>query len=37
VDNIPGGQSAHYYFQCQVPTNQGVEVVKIYSYEVTER
>jgi hypothetical protein len=27
---------AHYYFQCQVPTNQGVQVVKIYSYEVTE-
>ena len=34
--NNPSGYEAHYYLQCQVPTNQGPQFVKIFSYEVTE-
>jgi len=37
VNSHDGGQDAFYYIQCEVPTNQGGgQVVKIFSYEVTE-
>ena len=35
--NVEGGNDAYYYIQCKVPTNQAPQVVKIFSYEVTER
>jgi hypothetical protein len=36
VDDVEGGNDAHYYLQCQIPTNVGTQVVKFFSYEVTE-